>query len=148
MKLALSSQLSALSKGSCGDGRPARPSGAKLRPVCPRTNVAKFLHLQALSSRIYWKIIPCSGPSTGERVWVTTLSPARKWNSVIAPAAKRRNREARHVSAGKRVGNRRVPEGRHTGYDFFHALRSVNSVISGGTPSRTGKPRVPRPQFT
>src|SRR5450759_2922555 len=67
MKLALSSQLSALSKGSCGDGRPARPSGAKLRPLCPGTNVAKFLHLQALSSRFYWKIIPCSGPPRSGR---------------------------------------------------------------------------------
>jgi hypothetical protein len=32
----------------CGDGRPARPSGAKLRRLCPTTNLAKFLHLQVL----------------------------------------------------------------------------------------------------
>jgi len=33
---------------SCGDGRLARPSGANLRPHCPTTNPAKFLHLQVL----------------------------------------------------------------------------------------------------
>jgi len=28
------------------------------------------------------------------------------------------------------------------------AVRSVSSVISGGTPIRTGKPNVPSPRFT
>ena len=32
----------------CGDGRLARPSGAKLDPLCPTSNLAKFLHLQVL----------------------------------------------------------------------------------------------------
>ena len=39
---------------SCGDGRLARPSGAKLRPHCPTTNPAKFLHLQVLM----WQDLP------------------------------------------------------------------------------------------
>jgi hypothetical protein len=29
-----------------------------------------------------------------------------------------------------------------------YALRNVSSVISGGTPIRTGKPNVPSPRFT
>jgi hypothetical protein len=33
---------------SCGDGRLARPSGAKLRRLCPAINLSKFLHLQVL----------------------------------------------------------------------------------------------------
>jgi hypothetical protein len=233
-------------KRLCRDGRLARPSGAKLRPLCPGTNLAKFLHLQALSGRIYPGIIPRSGPPGGGEFGSQLRAPARKWNSVIAPAAKRRHGKARHVSAGKRVAkgesrgvcvatpsagrkwntrspeprsggigkpgtsvpgnelkkaspggglcrnperrkkvehavaraakrrNRKArhvsagkqmwdkvesqrdgtlvatqtPEGRHTGYDFFHALRRVSNVISGGTPIRTGKPRVPSPRFT
>ena len=39
---------------SCGDGRLARPSGAKLRPHCLTTNPAKFLHLQVLM----WQDLP------------------------------------------------------------------------------------------
>jgi len=31
---------------------------------------------------------------------------------------------------------------------IFQAARSVSSVISGGTPIRTGIPKVPRPRFT
>jgi hypothetical protein len=30
----------------------------------------------------------------------------------------------------------------------FYALRNVSSVISGGTPMRTGNPKVPKPRFT
>jgi len=30
----------------------------------------------------------------------------------------------------------------------FQARLSVSSVISGGTPMRTGTPRVPKPRFT
>jgi hypothetical protein len=29
-----------------------------------------------------------------------------------------------------------------------YALRKMSSVISGGTPSRTGNPNVPKPRFT
>src|SRR5216684_7281445 len=55
------------------------------------------------------------GGETGSSSLCRNPEDSKKVKHAIAPAAKRRQRKARHVSAGKESEQGRVPEGRHTG---------------------------------
>ena len=118
----------------CGDGRLARPSGAKLPPLCPTTNLAKFLHLQVLMWPDLLENYTTSRPPRGAGDgWLFRLRMGFLW----AGAAVRRSRSRRAILMAS------AAEG-----PADYALRNVSSVISGGTPIRTGKPNVPSPRFT
>src|ERR1700730_4755733 len=118
----------------CGDGRLARSSGAKLHPLCRTTNLAKFLHLQVLMWPDLLENYTTSRPPRGARQRLAFQAPHGGFLGWRSGSPLRSRRPVLMASAAEGPAD--------------YALRNVSSVISGGTPIRTGKPNVPSPRFT
>ena len=116
-------------------GRAPRPSKrGKAPPALSATNAAKFLHLQVLMSSDLLENYTTFGGRPGGRRPLAFQA----LDSVCFWAAQR------FIAAFQRT----VPMASADGVPADYALRNVSSVISGGTPIRTGKPNVPSPRFT
>jgi hypothetical protein len=128
----------------CGDGRLARPkrSRSSARSVRPQISLSSCIY-RCLCDRIYSEIIPRFGGALGQ---ATVGFSGTAQNFLLDDRAcfwggatvYRCDLDTVNFDGSKPL---RDPL---TGY----ALRNVSSVISGGTPIRTGKPNVPSPRFT
>jgi hypothetical protein len=86
-----------------------------------------------LSSKVQSDKCEAKQSEKAEKREPTTLQPAKRPKTKVGRA-----------SVGSSSREDRVPGGTARPY----ARRNVSSVISGGTPIRTGKPNVPSPRFT